>query len=83
MSTFDPSVLGLLVAVMAVAAGVLLLGRHLDLLEQRASSAARPAGACGCTAAAATAWARGGFTKRRLCRRTTNVVPPNPPSPAT
>jgi hypothetical protein len=35
MSTLDPSVLGLLVAVMAVAAGVLLLGRHLDLLEQR------------------------------------------------
>lgn len=35
MSTLDPSVLGLLIAVMAVAAGVLLLCRHLDLLEQR------------------------------------------------
>jgi hypothetical protein len=35
MSTLDPSVLGLLIAVMAVAAGVFLLGRHLSLLEQQ------------------------------------------------
>jgi hypothetical protein len=35
MTALDPSLLGLLVAVMAVAAGVLLLARHLDLLEQQ------------------------------------------------
>ena len=35
MRTLDPSVLGLLVAVMAVPAGLLVLGRRFDLLDQR------------------------------------------------
>jgi hypothetical protein len=35
MTTLGPSVLGLLVALMAVPAGLLLLGRRFDLLEQR------------------------------------------------
>jgi hypothetical protein len=35
MTIFEPSALGLLVAVMAVSAGLLVLARRFDLLEQR------------------------------------------------
>lgn len=35
MATLEPSVLGLLVALMAVPAGLLLLCRRFDLLERR------------------------------------------------
>lgn len=35
MTIFEPSALGLLVAVMVVAAGLLVLARRFDLLERR------------------------------------------------